>query len=228
VFTAAGSVFTADMVGSEIIRKSVTGYETGVALITAYSSPTSVTCTIVEAFNSVTAIPAGEWYITTNAVGGLMHLEGRTVSVVADGGQHPQVVVTGGVVTLERQASVFHIGLPYTGEVETNELEGGGTTGVSQTKPKSVYEVGLRFLNSMYVRYGTSRYRLNQIEARTANMQMDRPPLPFTGDIKVKYANETVDARDGTWSKSKRVIFVQDVPFPCYIQLVVPYFTVSN
>jgi hypothetical protein len=228
VFTAAGSVFTADMVGSEIIRKSVTGYETGVALITAYSSPTSVTCTIVEAFNSVTAIPAGEWYITTNAVGGLMHLEGKTVSVVADGGQHPQVVVTGGVVTLERQASVFHIGLPYTGEVETNELEGGGTTGVSQTKPKSLYEVGLRFLNSMYVRYGTNRYRLNQIEARTANMQMDRPPLPFTGDIKVKYTNETVDARDGTWSKSKRVIFVQDVPFPCYIQLVVPYFTVSN
>jgi hypothetical protein len=42
------------------------------------------------------------------------------------------------------------------------------------------------------------------------------------------YANEIGDKRQGGWEKSKRVVLVQDLPFPCYIQRVVPYFSVSN
>lgn len=227
-FTAGGSIFTASMVGRQIVRKSVTGYETGVAEITGYTSATVVTCTILEDFNSTSAIPIGEWYLTTNAVTDAGHLEGRTVLVIADGAQHPPITITGGVATLERQAAVFHIGLGYRGELETNDLEGGGLNGVAQTKPKSVYQVGLRFLNSLYVRYGVNRYKLNQIDGRTANMRMDRPPVPFTGDQRVTYSNELADDRQGGWTKNKRIVLVQDLPFPCYIQLVVPYFTVSN
>lgn len=227
-FTAGGSIFDATMVGRQIVRKSVTGYETGVAEITGYTSGTVVTCSILENFNSTGAIPAGEWYLTANTVGGAGHLEGRTVLVVADGAQHPEITVTGGVATLERQAAVFHIGLGYRGEIETNDLEGGGLNGVAQTKPKSLYQIGIRFLNSLYVRYGVNRYKLNQIEGRTANMRMDRPPVPFTGDQRVTYANEMADDRQGGWTKSKRVVLVQDLPFPCYIQLLVPYFSTSN
>jgi hypothetical protein len=227
-FTAGGSVFDATMVGRQIVRKSVTGLETGVAEITAYTSATVVTCDILENFDSVTAIPIGEWYLTTDSVTNAGHLEGREVLVVADGAQHPTVMISGGVATLGRQTAVFHIGLGYRGELETNDLEGGGLNGVAQTKPKSVYQIGIRFLNSLYVRYGVSRYKLNQIEGRTANMRMDRPPVPFTGDQRVTYANELADDRQGGWTKSKRVVLVQDLPFPCYIQLVVPYFSTSN
>ena len=227
-FTAGGSVFTASMVGRQIVRKSVTGYETGVAEITGYTSGTVVTCTILENFNNTSAIPVGEWYLTTNQVTDADHLEGEQVLVVADGAQHPPITITNGVATLERQASVFHIGFGYRGEIETNDLEGGGMNGVAQTKPKALYQVGIRFLNSLYVRYGVNRYKLNQIEGRTANMRMDRPPVPFTGDQRVTYANEISDARQGGWTKNKRVILVQDLPFPCYIQLIVPYFSVSN
>lgn len=227
-FTAGGSLFTANMVGRQIVRKSITGYETGVAEITGYTSATVVTCEILEDFDSTSAIPAGEWYLTTDAVTDAGHLEGREVLVVADGAQHPPITITSGVATLERQAAVFHIGLGYRGELETNDLEGGGLNGVAQTKPKSLYQVGIRFLNSLYVSYGVNRYKLNQIEGRTANMRMDRPPVPFTGDQVMKYTNEVADARQGGWTKSKRVVLVQDLPFPCQIQLVVPYFTVAN
>lgn len=227
-FTAGGSVFTADMVGRQIIRKSITGEETGVAEIVGYTSATVVTCDILEDFDSTSAIPIGEWFLTADSVSGAEHLDGRTVTVVADGGQHPEILITGGVATLERQAAVFHIGLPYRGEIETNDLEGGGTTGVSQTKPKSLWQVGIRFLNTLYARYGASRYAMNDIEARTANMRMDRPPVLFTGDVRYKYANDVGDERTGAWAKSKRIIIVQDSPFPCYVQLIVPYFSVSN
>jgi hypothetical protein len=227
-FTASASVFTSAMVGREIWRKSVLGTEFGRATITAFTSGTEVTCDIVEDFDGTSAIPAGEWYLTASGFAGLDHLEGETVTVVADGGQHPTAVVTDGAVTLDRQASVAHVGLPYTGYLETNDLEGGSATGTAQTKRKTVVAFGFRFLDTLYAKYGTSYYKLNQIEMRTAAMKMDRPPELFTGDIREVYANEINDGRDGGWSRSKRAVSVQDQPFPCNIQLVVPYMEVSG
>lgn len=228
LFTASGAFFTPDMVGQEIWRKSITGAETGRAEIILYTSSTVVTCRVLEEFNSTDTIPAGEWYLTVGEVSGLEHLEGETVSVCVDGGQHPQVVVTNGAITLDRQASVVHVGLPFTGYLETNDLEGGGVTGPAQTKKKSVHSVGFRFLDTLYAKFGTSYYTLRQIEMRTAAMRMDRPPHMYTGDTKEIYANEALDSRDGGWARSKRAIISQDQPFPCNVQLVIPYMSVSN
>jgi len=228
VFTAGGAIFDAAMIGRQLIRKSITGDEKGLAQITAFTNTTTVTCEILEAFNSTSAIPAGQWILSANTVQGVNHLEGLTVSVVADGAQHPDVVVTNGVVTLNRQAGVFHVGLSYSGEIETNELEGGGTNGVAQTKVKSLQQVGVRFLNSLYAKFGSNRYRMNQIEGRTASMRMDRPPVPFTGDGVYKYTNDISGERQAGWTRNKRIVILQDLPFPCYIQLIVPYFSVSN
>jgi len=227
-FTAGGAFFYASMVDREIWRKSVTGAETGRARITGYTSSTVVTCEVLEDFDSTGAIPAGEWYLTAGTVTGLSHLEGEEVIVVTDGGQHPPKTVVDGEIELDRQSSVVHVGLGYTGYLETNDLEGGGTNGPTQTKRKNLWAVGIRFLNTLYAKFGTGYYNLNQIEQRTASMKMDRPPELFTGDKRETYANETLDKEDGGWSRSKRVIIVQDQPFPCNVQLVIPYFVVSN
>lgn len=227
-FTAGGSVFTSGMVGRQIWRKSVTGAETGRAEIVGYTSGTVVTCDIIEDFDSTTAIPAGEWYLTTDAVSGLEHLEGETVTVVVDGGSHPDATVTNGAITLDGQASVVHVGLGYNGYLETNDLEGGGVNGVAQTKKKDVTAIGFRFLDTLYAKYGTDYYNLNQIEMRTAAMRMDRPPEIFTGDVKVQCLNGGLDPREGGWTRSKKAIVAQDLPFPCCVQLIIPYFRVSN
>jgi len=226
--TASGSFFDATMVGRQIWRKSVTGLETGRAEITTYTSATVVECLILEDFEATTAIPAGEWYLTAGSLSGLDHLEAASVTVVTDGGQHDAKTVSSGGITLDEQASVVHIGIGYTGYLETNDLEGGGTTGVAQTKKKSVNSVGFRFLNTLYAKYGTGYYSLNQIEERTASMKMNRPPLMFTGDKKERYTNGGSSSVEAGWSREKRVIVAQDQPFPCNIQLIVPYMSVSN
>lgn len=228
VFTASASVFTASMVGRRIVRKSITGAEIGVARITAYTSGTSVTCTILESFNSISAIPAGEWYLTSDELVGCDHLEGKLVSVVTDGGKHPDVTVTNGTVNLDNQYAVVHIGLPYVGTLETNDLEGGGINGTAQTKKKNLFKFGFRFLDTLYAKYGSDYYRLNQIEMRTTNMLMNRPPELFTGDIIENYTNQPTDNRNGGWPMSARAIVQQDLPFPCKVQLIVPYYSVSN
>lgn len=227
-FTASASVFASGDVGRLLTRKSVTGEEFGVAEITGYTSGTVVTCTILEDFDSTDAIPAGEWYISTNEISGLTHLEGLTVSVVADGGQHPQATVESGILNLTRQSTKVHVGIGYTGYLETNDMEGGGTNGPAQTKRKSVNAVGFRFLDSMFAKFGTDYYSLEQIYERTASMQMDRPPLPFTGDRKQNCVNKVNDQTDGGWTREKRAIIAQENPFPCKLQLIIPYLNTSN
>jgi hypothetical protein len=187
-----------------------------------------VTCTIFEGFDSTDAIPAGEWYLTADRVIGLSHLEGKTVTILADGGQHPQKTVTNGIVELDRECSVVHVGLGYDGWIETNSIEGGGTNGTAQTKRKSVNAVGVRFLNTMFGKVGTSYYALEQIYERQASMKMDRPPLPFTGDKKITIADKSLNDYTGGWQREKNVLLYQDLPFPMNVQLIVPYINVSN
>lgn len=228
VFTASAAMFDSTMIGRQLWRKSITGDETGRAEIITYTSSTVVRCNVLEDFNTVSTIPAGEWYLTAETFAGLEHLEGCLVTVITDGGQHDTRTVTNGSITLDEQASVVHVGLGYVGYLETNDLEGGGVNGVVQTKKKSVYAVGFRFLDTLYARYGTGYYNLNQIEMRSASMRMDRPPLMFTGDLKETYANDVNDSVDGGWGREKRVIVSQNQPFPCIVQLIIPYFNVSN
>jgi hypothetical protein len=216
------------MVGRLIHKKSITGAECGIAEIVSYTSTTQVKCEILYDFDSANAMAAGSWYLTTDSVSGLDHLDGEVVSIVTDGGLHPNATVTDGAVSLDGQYAVVHVGLPYTGYLETNELEGGGTTGTAQTKKKNVCAVGFRFLDTLYAKYGTDYYNLNQIEFRTPTMRMDRPPIPYTGDRKEQYKNDSSGSLDAGWARSKRASVMQDLPFPCTVQLIIPYFSVSN
>lgn len=64
-------------------------------------------------------------------VSGLTHLNGKTVSILADGKIHPQKVVSGGSVTLDYAASKVHVGLAYTAQLQSlpavMQVDGYGT-----------------------------------------------------------------------------------------------------
>ena len=63
---------------------------------------------------------------------GLEHLEGETINLLADGMVIENKVVQNGRVNLEVEASKIVAGLPYECEVETLNLEGENTYGVSK------------------------------------------------------------------------------------------------
>lgn len=226
-FTASASVFSSDMVGRELWKKHINGTESGRATITAYISTTEVTCDITVDFDSTDSMAAGDWYLTASSFSGVDHLEGREVSVVADGGQHASITINSGVATLTTQASVVHVGLPYTGWLSTNDLEGGSQNGTSQTKRKSVTAIAVRLLDSLFCKVGVDYYSLEQINMRKSTMFMDRPPLIFNGDKKVICTRKLNDSEDAGLSRQKRAIICQDQPYPCNVQLIVPYMSVS-
>jgi hypothetical protein len=75
-------------------------------------------------------------------VGGLAHLEGKTVVVLADGVEHPTRVVSGGSITLAAPASRVVVGLPFTSELQPARREVQTDKGTSQGRLWRVSRVG--------------------------------------------------------------------------------------
>lgn len=223
-FTASASVFNAGDVGNELWKKPdrETGVGSGRATITAYVSPTQVTCTITVAFNAVTVIAAGAWYIAADTIY-VSHLNGERVAVVTDGAvysdgatsDYPTVTVSGGKITLPTCAAVVHVGLPYTGIVKTHNLELSEGGGPAQNKPRNIVKMFLRFLWTLGVNFGTDVYDTEAIEWRDiGNDAMDRPAPVFSGSREVSNP-DTYEASAG-----KRIVVKQALPLPCIVEAI--------
>lgn len=222
-FTASAAVFVSTDVDRELWKKSINGVGEGRAVITAFVSSTEVTCTIKKAFDSTNAMAAGNWYITTNSISNLDHLEGETVSIITDGAEHPTgKTISSGAVTLDFQASKVHVGLGYTGRIKTLNLEGGGITGPGQSKPGFIQKINPRFLNTARARFGIDPYKLKESTFRDTASNTNRPQPLFTG------VPDTSVIFPATWEKEKQIIIEQTHPLPCIVQSLDVFMEVSD
>lgn len=219
-FTSDNDVFLTTDVGREIWKKKITGDETGRAKILAYVSATEVTCQVLEDFDSTDEFAAGGWFLTSDSISGLEHLEDEDVKVVSDGSKHPDRTVSSGAISLQEQASVIHVGEKFLGILAPENLEGGGENGPGQTKVKTIEKFGLRLLETLGVKIGTSLYNLKTLVDWSNNNITDRPPPVFSG-IKVEPYQDS-------WTREKIVYVVQDEPVPCTVQFIDIYMEVSN
>ena len=98
-----------------------------------------------------------------SSVTGLAHLNGKTVSILADGAAHAPKVVAGGAVALDVPASVVHVGLPYVSDMQTLplalEIQGGG---FAQGRPKNISQAWLRVFRSGEIYVGPGFDRLTR------------------------------------------------------------------
>jgi hypothetical protein len=133
--------------------------------------------------------------VSTLIIGGLTHLEGKTVDVVADGSFRGTKVVTGGQVILDEAASQVEIGLHYDSTVTTMRpaIEGVVVEGLP------------RAWDQIYTRlFATVGGRIN-------NEWITYPPspldtlVPFTGDRQVSYQG---------WDTEGRITIKQTQPYP--------------
>jgi hypothetical protein len=73
----------------------------------------------------------GDIRVASSVVGGLWHLNGQNVAVVADGfvvanpldNSSLQLTVVNGAVTLPQAYGVIHVGLPYYSDIKTLDLD---------------------------------------------------------------------------------------------------------
>jgi hypothetical protein len=120
-------------------------------------------------------------------ISGLAHLEGQTVSVLADGATHPDKVVISGAIVLERAASKVKVGLSYTSLLQTMRIDAGAQNGTSQSKTKRIYEITARLYESIGVEIGPDLANMERIPFRSSANAMDSGINVFTGDKEIEF-----------------------------------------
>lgn len=125
-------------------------------------------------------------------ISGLDHLEGKTVSILADGAVHPQKTVSGGAITLDSAASKVHIGLPITADIKTLPVAAQIDGSLAQGRQKNVNKVWLRVYRSSGIFVGPSFDALTEAKQRTTepygtppalkSEEMPIPIMPSWGD----------------------------------------------
>ncbi len=222
-FTATAALFDADDVGREIhcdwlamerrrgrLRPT---WRKGRARITAVTGPATVTADILTGFPPDLSLAAGAWRLSVGTLSGLDHLEGCTVQILADGGVHPDRVVTGGKVVLGWQASKVHVGLTYSTVIEPMPLEVG-------SRVKRLANIRLRLLRSLGGQVGRDDASLEQILFRSITDPLDAPPDLFSGDKLLTFP--------GDWDEIGDVLMVQDLPLPFTVAAIIPDVETSN
>lgn len=141
---------------------------------------------------------------------GLGHLEGKTVSVLADGAVLSDRTVTSGQIVIEKESSRVVVGLPYESILEPVLLDSALTDGTTLGRVSRVTDLVLRLYKSLLFEYGKyNDYGELELEERPFRYPSDttgeQVPL-FTGDIEVAF-------QEG-YTNDVRVILRQRRPLP--------------
>lgn len=138
-------------------------------------------------------------------ISGLAHLEGKTVSVLADGAVHPQCVVTSGAITLQKSASKVQIGLPITADLQTLPVAAQIDGGFAQGRQKNVNKAWLRVYNSGGIFVGPDANNLTEAKQRTTE-PYGTPPALVSKEIPVMVTP--------SWNDSGQIFVRQADPLP--------------
>ena len=144
--------------------------------------------------------------VPADVISGLGHLEGKTVSILADGAVHPQRVVTGGSITLDIEASTVQIGLPIEADLQTLplavQLQDGS---FGQGRFKNVNKVWLRVYRSSGIFVGPSANELTEAKQRTTE-NYGAPPALKSEEIPLVLTP--------SWADSGQIFVRQSDPLP--------------
>jgi hypothetical protein len=208
--TASGAVFSAGNVGDIIYANG------GKLEITAYTSTTVVTATLLRVFSKLmpesttrplrAEYPLWEMGTPVQTLTNLWHLEGETVSVLADGDAILEQTVSGGSITLDLPATKITVGLAYAGLVVT--LPVNLMQQITEGKRKSVKGVSTRLRGTRGLAVGTSENDLVEYPNRT-DEDWGESINPLS-EVNYQHINSG-------WEEDQQVVYKQAYPLPASI-----------
>jgi hypothetical protein len=227
--TASASFFSASDIGNQIHLVGADGTIIRCS-ITAYTSATVVSimphATVPVAMQAVAILT---WSRAVDFVSGLWHIEGKDVSIFADGfvvanpnnDAYDVVTVTNGAISLDKPYAVINVGLPYTSDIETLNVDtASGETIVD--KKQLVSKVTLFVEDSRGVWVGGKPptdeavdFLEGLTEVKVRNDEgYDEPVALRTGTIDVNIKSE--------WNSNGRIFIRQTDPLPLAVLAVAP------
>ena len=140
----------------------------------------------------------------TTSITGLTWLEGQTVSILADGAEHPQRTVASGAVTLDWPASLVHVGLPIQADLQTLPMAVAAQA-FGQGRQKNISRVWLRVYRSSGIMAGPSFERLVEFKQRQAE-PYGTPPALRSDEVQIDL--------QPSWGSGAQVCIRQSKPLP--------------
>ncbi len=160
---------------------------------------------------------------SATTLSGYHHLEGESVSILADGAKQPAKTVSAGQITLDLAASTVQVGLAYTSTYASLELEGGSASGTRQAKRTRVKDIAYRVDNTLGGQGGVEEGALSDIKGlnyRTPATPMDTAPALVSADVIHKPSTK--------WTSQPRIWFQTSDPFPATITAAYPQVRVNE
>jgi len=151
---------------------------------------------------------------SVSAFSSLYHLEGDTVSVLANGASHPSKDVSGGAISLDFPATSAAIGYGFTSSMQTLRIESGSQDGTSQGKPKRIHGITMRLFETVGVEVGNDAGEIDRVFFRDSSMAMDEAVPLFTGDKDIEF--------EGGFEDDDRIYLQQTQPLPLTILALYP------
>lgn len=161
----------------------------------------------------------------TTTIAGLGYLNGETVSVLRDGGGHPDCVVAGGQITLQVPGSVVQVGLKCPADLVIMRPEGGADVGTSQGKLKRTNRLTVRVKNTLAGYAGPyngslSNAGLDPLQPNVSSTTLGSAPPLLTGDAVISFPGD--NDIDG------RIHIQQAQPFQMEVVALFPVITVHE
>jgi hypothetical protein len=153
----------------------------------------------IEQFEDTRALDSsmtGESVSPTATWSGLTHLNGRTVSIIADGVPQADKTVTGGAVMLDEPATTVEIGLAYTHIVEPLPPSVTDTGG----RKMRLIRADFRLKDTQALRLDTGQ-GLKDISLKQIGEDdiLDAPPPKVSGDITIRALGWQANNTDPLW-----------------------------
>ncbi len=183
-----GAVRSVSVVGDEVYMLVQRGAEHFIELL-------DDTLFLDAALSGEVNTPATVW-------AGLDHLEGQTVSIVADGLLVADQQVQSGSVTLDEPALAVQVGLPYTHIVEPLPPNEAGHIGAG--RKIRLVEAIFRMQDTAALRLDVGR-GLQDISLKDLDNQvLDAPQLSVSGDVRVRALGWQKDGTTPLWRIEQR------------------------
>jgi hypothetical protein len=126
---------------------------------------------------------------STTSLTGLDHLEGEQVAIVGDGAAQNNKTVSSGAVTIDTSSEEAKIGLLYSSDLQTMRLDEGYSE-TTQTKTKRIYDLSVRFHETVGASVGPNVDNLTAINFRDSSASMNLPVPLFTGDKFIEFDSD--------------------------------------
>ena len=164
----------------------------------------------IEQFDKTFQLDAalhGEAETATTVWSGLEHLDGKTVSIIADGIVLDDQQVQSGSVTLSEAANAVQVGLPFTHIIEPlppSVIEGGGA-GRAVRLVEGIFRIEDTAALRLDVGRGLKDISLRAFDGELA---LDAPPALISKDVRVRALGWQADGTEPLWR------IEQNVPLP--------------